>query len=423
MSANLMWSRVVGYDAHGPVYQDANGRLLYPPGVGLMNRPQAAPQVEEQPAEGTEGAIPVVPFIRASDENLQPGNVDAIRQLTTAQQDLGVFDITAYGYIRFLHVLVQATGGTGAGAVGHEDAPWSVLQSIALTEPNGATIVQFSSGYNMMLAHKYGGYFPPYSADPRRSRNYSAITGTGGNFAFHLIVPVFINVRDGVGALANQDSAGQFKLRVILNSSTGIYTTPPATLLPSVRVRAWLAAYDQPPPSSGGLTNEMEPPGLGTTSFWSEQTGVPVATGDNTIPLKRKGNYLRQVIFVLRSSGTRAAAETLWPAETRFLRDAFPARYYNNEIWLETMFQRTGFGGIVGAEALTNELPGGLDNGVRFHDYMHEFDGGLGRENRDLWQPSRGSTSLEIAGTFGALTTGTLTILTNDIAIGENVFL
>ena len=178
-----------------------------------------------------------------------------------------------------------------------------------------------------------------------------------------------------------------------------------------------------PPPSSGGLTNEMEPPGLGTTSFWSEQTGVPVATGDNTIPLKRKGNYLRQVIFVLRSSGTRAAAETLWPAETRFLRDAFPARYYNNEIWLETMFQRTGFGGIVGAEALTNELPGGLDNGVRFHDYMHEFDGGLGRENRDLWQPSRGSTSLEIAGTFGALTTGTLTILTNDIAIGENVFL
>lgn len=388
--------------------------------VGLAPAPQ--PQVDEAPAEGGEGAIPVVPFVRASDEDLQPGNVDVSRLMTTAQQDLGMFDITAYGYIRYLHILVQATAGAGAGAVAAEDGPWTVLQNIALTEPNGATIVQFNTGYEMLLVQKYGGYFPPYAADPRRSPNYSAVAGTGGNFSFHVIVPVYLNVRDGVGALPNQDSAGQFKLRFILGSSANVFSTPPATTLPTVRIRAWLAAYAQPAPTSGSLTNEMQPPGLGTTSFWSVQSGIPVSAGDNTIDLKRKGNYLRQVIFILRRASTsRANGELDWPAETRFLRDAFPSRYYNNEVWREIMFERTGYGGVIGAEALTNELPGGLDNGVRFHDYAHEFDGGLGRENRDLWQPTRGSTSLQLAGSF--LTAGALTVLYNDIAIGENVFL
>jgi len=391
--------------------------------VGLA--PAPAPQVDEAPAQGTEGAVSVVPFVRASDENIQPGNVDVSRLLViTGTQDAGQLDITAYGYIRYLHVLVQATGGAGAAAVANEDAPFSSLQQIALTEPNGATIIQFNSGIELAYAQKYGGLFPPYAADPRRSPNFSAVAITG-NFAFHVIVPVYLNVRDGVGALANQDSAGQFKFRFLFASGAtggGLYNTAPTTQ-PTMRVRAWLAAYDQPSPSSGGMVNEMQPPGLGTTSFWTVQAGVSVLSGDNTIDLKRKGNYLRQVIFILRDTGngTRATGETRWPAETRFLRDAFPARYYNNEVWREILFERTGFGGVIGAEALTNELPGGLDNGVRFHDYAHEFDGGLGRENRDLWQPSRGSTSLQLAGSFGAACS--LTILYNDVAIGENVFL
>lgn len=388
----------------------------------LIGATSAAPSVDEKPAENAEGAVPVVPFVRASDENLQPGNVDVSRILLAGAQDLGVFDVTAYGYIRWLHILVEAASGAGAGAVGTEDAPFNVLQNIALTEPNGAYIAQFTSGYEAYLAHKYGGYFPPYSADPRRSPLNSAISGTGGNFTFHLIIPVQVSGRDGVGAAPNQDAAGPFKLRLTLAPSATVFATPPATTLPTVRVRAWLAAWDQPEPASGGLVNETQPPGLGTTSFWSVQSGITVNAGENVIDLKRKGNYIRQIIFVLRRAGTsRANGQTDWPAETRFLRDAFPARYYNDSIWRQTMFDRTGLGGIIGAEALTNELPGGLDNGVRFHDYMHEFDGGLGRENRDLWQPSRGSTSLQIAGNF--VNAGVLTVIYNDVAIAENVFL
>jgi len=375
-----------------------------------------APATEQNRApDKTAAPVALVPFVRASDENLQPGGVDVSRLLLAGAQDLGIFDIPAYGHIRWLYLLVEATAGAGAGAVGTEDAPWNVLQNIALTEPNGAYIVQFNSGYELYLANKFGGYNPASSNDPKRNPAFSAIAGTGGNFSFLVRVPVEVSGRDAVGALPNQDSAGQFKFRVTLAPSATVFATPPATTLPTIRVRAWLASWDQPEPQSGGMPNQVSPPASGTTSFWSVQSGVTVNAGENTLELKRKGNYLRQIILVLRRAGTsRANGQTDWPAETRILRDAFPIRYLNDLVWRTQMFDRTGLTG-------TLDAAGALEAGVRFHDYAHEFDGELGRENRDLWQPTRGSTRLEIAGNF--VTAGTLTVITNDVAIAENVFL
>lgn len=356
-----------------------------------------------------------VPFIRATDENLQPANLDfTSAALTATAQDIGIKDLPAYGYATHLYILVQATGGAAGlnNAVAKEDAPFTILRDIALTEPNGAYIAQFTDGFQMYLAQKYGGYLPAISCDPRSNPLYSAIANSG-NFTFMLRLPIAVSYRDGVGALANQDSAGQFKLRLKVGATTDIYSTSPDTK-PTVRVRAWLAGYDQPEPTSGGVTNQTEPPAHGTTSFWSVQAGIAVASGQNTIELKRKGNYLRQIIFVLRRAGSRANGESDWPTETRFLRDAFPARYYADEVWRTIMFERTGLSN-------TNDTKGGMDNGVRFHDYMHEFNGTLGYENRDLWQPTRGSTRLEIAGSFG--NTDTLDVLYNDVAIAQNVFM
>lgn len=352
-----------------------------------------------------------VPFIRASDENIQPGSLDSSESLGT---DLGVTDVPAYGYIRWLDILVEATGGAAGlnSAVASEDAPFNVLQNIALTEPNGAPIVQLQSGYSLFLANKLGGYNGVRCNDPRANPIFLDVD-TDGDFTFHLRVPVEISARDAVGSLANQDSAGQFKIRATLADAATLYTTSPDTL-PTVRVRAWLSAWDQPEPTSGGLTNTIDPPASGTTSYWTVQSGITVANGENTIELKRKGNYLRQLIFVLRTSGSRATADTDWPTETRFMRDAYPARYYNDSIWRTIMWHRTGFDAAADAA-------NGPENGVRFHDYMHEFNGVLGFENRDLWQPTRGSTRLEIVGNFQA--GSTLDIITNDVAIADDVFL
>lgn len=375
-------------------------------------------QTQERNDAPRSGEAPqlVIPFVRASDENLQPGNLDRTSAVLSANaQDFGIIDLPAYGYISHLYIKVTATGGAAGlnNAVAKEDAPFSILRDIALTEPNGAYIVQFNDGWQAYLAHKYGGYLPPYAADPRAYPNFSSVA-TSGNFEFTLRIPVAVSVRDAVGALANQDSAGQFKLRLKVGATTDIYSTAPDTK-PTVQVQAWLASWDQPEAVSAGVANQTEPPAHGTTSFWSVQSGISVVAGQNTIELKRKGNYLRQIIFVLRRAGTsRANAQTDWPTETRFLRDAFPARYYDDEIWRCQMFERTGYDQTV-------ETKFGLDNGVRFHDYMHEFDGGLGRENRDGWQPTRGSTRLELAGSFA--NAGTLDIIYNDVAIAQNVFL
>lgn len=376
-------------------------------GNGNGDERNDAPQADKAPAM-------VVPFVRASDEHIEPGNVDETNTMTASSTDLGTKDLPAYGYISHLYLKVEATGGAAglATVAADEDAPFNVLQNIALTEPNGAYIVQFNSGYQAFLANKYGGYVNPIAADPRNAPFFSDVD-SDGNFQFILRIPVALSSRDGVGALANQDSAGQFKFRATIADSGTVYGTAPDTL-PSVRVRAWLAAYDQPEPVSAGVGNQVEPPAAGTTSFWSVQSGISVANGQNTIELKRKGNYLRQIIFVLRTSGSRSTAETDWPDELRFLRDAFPARYYDNDIWLYQMYERTGYDGAA-------DSANGPENGIRFHDYMHEFDGLLGRENRDLWQPTRGSTRLEISGSFQAA--ATLDVITNDVAIAQNVFL
>jgi hypothetical protein len=134
---------------------------------------------QETGGKGNKATRPVatVPFIRASAEHLEPAGIDVARIITGNVQQLGVFDIPAYGYVRSIVLLVEATTGTGTGAVAAEDGPWSVLQDIALTEPNGAVIAQFNNGFELFLANKWGGYRP--NNDPRSSPVFSAVAGTG----------------------------------------------------------------------------------------------------------------------------------------------------------------------------------------------------------------------------------------------------
>src|SRR3954453_15508069 len=88
--------------------------------------------------------LPTVPFIRASSPHREPAGVDISRVLTTSDQDLGVFDVPAYGYVRSIVLLGAGSGGTGGSPAVTltEDAPFAALKSISLTEPNGAILSQ-----------------------------------------------------------------------------------------------------------------------------------------------------------------------------------------------------------------------------------------------------------------------------------------
>lgn len=374
---------------------------------------------QRQDANG-QRVMPVVPFIRASAEHREPAGIDVSRAMTAADQDLGVFDVPAYGYARSLVLLVQATGGAGAGVTGAEDAPFNAIKNIALTEPNGAVIVQFNSGHDMYLAAKWGGYRAAIGADFRASPTFSAIGASGGNFTFMIRLPIELSLRDALGSLPNQNAAATFKLRITLAASTTVYTVVPATTLPTVRVRAFLEAWDQPETASGGQTNQATPPAMNTTQFWSPQI-FNVNAGNQTIRLTRVGNYLRELIMVFRRAGTsRASGNSDWPDPTTLYLDTRPLDIVELNNWRHQMYERTGFGGAVGATVPANDAAQGLDNGVYVYDFAHEFDGTIGHENRDLWLPTLGSTRLELQGSFA--NAGTLTVLTNDVAIAGTVF-
>lgn len=375
----------------------------------------AAPAAPVRGRAGDRQVVATVPFIRASAEHVEPAGIDVSRVMTASAQDLGVQDVPAYGFLRSLLVVVTATGGVGA-ATAHEDAPFNVLQNIALTEPNGAQISAFNSGFDLYLAHKWGGYRFVTGADPKASPVYSAVDAAG-NFSFLLRLPVEINLRDALGSLPNQNAAATFKLRMTLAASTTVYTTPPATTLPTVRVRVFQEAWEQPNPADGNAANQTAPPAVNTTQFWSTQV-YPVNAGQNTIRLTRVGNYLRNLILVLRRGGTsRTTGHNDFPDPATIMLDARPTEILERNVLLHQMHERSGFGG--GGIAL--DAARGLNAGVFVRDFTHEFDGSLGQENRDLWQPTLGSTRYEIQGSFP--NAGTLTVLTNDVAIAGSVFM
>jgi hypothetical protein len=374
-------------------------------------------------ADKAQVALPVIPFIRASAEHREPAGIDVSRLLTTSDQDLGVFDLPAYGYVRRIVILVQASGGTGGSpaVTVNEDAPWTTLKNIALTEPNGAILSQWTSGYGTHLANKWGGYKDPAGADFKASPTFNAIAATFASYSYMTAIPVEINLRDGLGSLPNQNAAATFKLKLTLAKVADIVGGTLPTTLPTVRVRAYAECWDQPETSTGGATNQLTPPAVNTTQFWTEQT-YNVLSGQNTIRLTRVGNYVRNLFFVLRRASTsRANGESDWADPTTLYLDTRPLDIIENNNWKHQMYERTGFGATLGATTPAADSPQGLDNGVRIYDFTHEFDGLMGRENRDLWLPTLGSTRLEIQGSFA--NAGSLTVYTNDVAIAGNVFI
>src|ERR1700750_315000 len=373
----------------------------------------------------TQAVAAVVPFIPARAQHPHPAGIDVSRILTTSDQDLGVFDVPAYGYARSLVILVTASGGTGGSpaVTAVEDAPWSALKNIALTEPNGATLSQFDTGYGLMLANKFGGYRDTAGADPRSNPQFTAIASTFAGFSFMLRIPIELNLRDGLGSLPNQNAAATFKLRLTLSAVAGIVSGTLPTTLPTARIRVYLEAWDQPEVQTAGATNQLTPPAMNTTQFWSYQS-YTVNAGMNTIRLTRVGNYLRNLALVLRRAGTSRAngeADLVAADPVTLYLDTRPLDIIEPNNYRMQMWERSGYGGAVGTTIPANDAPYGLENGVRCYDFMHEFDGIYGRENRDLWLPTLGSTRLEIQTTFA--NAGTIMVYTNDVAIAGPVFM
>lgn len=382
--------------------------------VATLNREGASQR-------NTREAAPVIanPFTRASFLHTEPTGYDTSRVLTGADVDLGTQQIPAYGYIRSILILVQATGAAaGAAVVAFQpDAPFNAIKSITFQEPNGFTIHQFNSGHDLYLADKWGGYRGV--SDPRALPAFS--TDAAGNFSFLLRIPIELSVRDGVGSLPNLNSGALYQLRATLAGSGAIYSTAPATTLPTVRVRTFLEAWAQPDEEMNGRPNEAQPPGSNTTQMWTP-TVFEITAGQNTKRLTRVGNLYREMILVYRdAAGSRTVGETNWPDSVELQYDTQTIETIQDDVWRSRMAERSGYGVTRGTVTPGNEAAGGLDNGVRVLDFAHDFDGMIGNEMRDLYLETRSSTRLELRGDFGVA--GTLTVLTNDIVTAGDIFM
>jgi len=358
----------------------------------------AATATLERPAKGrspgSAPARPRVPFVRAAHRHNEGSFFDVTVTPAAATQAIGPFDVPSYGFARYVVIDVLGAGGALGGGAVTADYPWNIIQSVELTDPNGAYINFPVDGYSLMLENLYGGYV--WSTDPAAAPGY---VNTIVAPSFSLRIPIEITPWDGFGSLANQNAASAYKVRLTVNTLAALVAGGAPTA-PAIRFRGYLEAWSAP--AQFDLLNqpqETQPPALGTTQFWSRFQPVTVL-GQNTIRLTRVGNLLRNVIIVARAVGGARAAN-VFPDPITLQWDS--AALYNQE--LQAYRARRSF-------EVSNVAP---PVGVFVYSFTDDQDGHIGFENRHLWLPTVQATRLEFTGVTGAA--GSWDVLTNDVAV------
>lgn len=363
------------------------------------------------------GSGSVVEFTAAAHEYVEPA-FDVSGTPGAAQQTLGngPIELPANGFLRHVYLLVTTSGGSAGQATPafNGDGPWNVLQTVEFLDVNGAPIVQLS-GYQLFLANIFGGY--AFRNDPRVAPDYS---NDPTDFAFALRIPIEILHNNGLGAIANMNSAASYKVRLTLADSTVIWATEPDTL-PVIRVQGFVEAWTLPAAYDlAGRPQAQVPPRHGTTQFHTAQTYVVPGSGEFRIRHTRVGAMFRNLILVLRDDqGDRAA-----------LPDPFRVQWDQREILNEAAYLRRDYGSTrtylrqdtltaaaAGLESDSDETLGGYPEGVYVYSYAHDVLNKSGDGTPELFLPTLQQTRFEFIGTFGAA--GTLEVITNDVAAVE----
>jgi len=356
----------------------------------------------DRPSEAAPATAPIAAnvFVRAARETRLPF-ADDTTQIGSSSVQKGPFDVTPIGFLRHLVIDVE-TDGTGAGgsAVADEDAPWNVLQDVKLNDTTGAPLLGPLSGYHLYLINKWGAYVHGVY-DPALYPSYSAMDANG-EFKFKLRVPVEITSRDGLGSMPNLNSASTWKFSYNVASEGLVYSTPPVTTTPAVRVKVSIEAWSQPGPTDAfGTPNMTNPPLVGTTQYWTSQP-INVSAGEQRLQFQKIGNHVRNMILVYRDDAAGADRNSAeFPDELRLEFDNIVMDTWSKRLWADQMYER--FGQVA-------------DTGVYVLDYTHDADGTPGNENRHGWVKTTNGSKFQLIGNFTG-TGGVLTVLTNDIAV------
>ena len=263
-----------------------------------MATPSAAATQAVNPKPQTTGQPAGGPFIRYSEEGYLPQyDVTGLKFGGSVSQPL----VSAPGYARKFNVKVEASGGVNGTVTvaAAADAPWNAVQQVLLFDASGTQLIQ-GGGYSIFhLVNKYGGQNGLWAYnDPASLPNYVApsvgSSGTG-DFTFFSTLP--LENAKGYGTLTMANASQLPKIQMTLAPSSTVYSTAPGTL-PTIEVKVGLEYYWLP------LNAAIEPPGLGSTQQWNEQTGNPtIGSASNVyVTFPQLGGFISTIILVLRDS-------------------------------------------------------------------------------------------------------------------------
>lgn len=384
--------------------------------AGVSTQTQPAPSGGGNPA-GSGGApaqappAAVVPFVRGTGKGKYKFFSKSGLTLITGTQDLGPIDVKAYDYMRSILVTVTATAaGTATAGTYAPDAPFNILTNIAVKQPNGQTMYQTSNGLHAAYIQKYGwNRGIGWENDPRMDPNYFLSTSTTAptaTFAFR--IPFELDLRDALGALPNKDAAAPFTLEMTLNTLTNVF--PVVTTSPTFTVEAWLEAYDQPPANLNGQPVQTTPPNMNTLQRWTEQN-ITMSTGQFDARVRKLGNYVRELIPVMRNSsnvriGGLGSAATNWADPVQIVLDEDVKDNRSMADWFRQTWELYGYGSnlpVIAAAAPSEILfdtPMGFDTGVMPINYA--TDSRSEDENVNFYLPTIESEDYLLRGSWGS---------------------
>jgi hypothetical protein len=345
-------------------------------------------------------------FDQASHRGVETSNTfTGIQQGTSAVTiGNGPIGLKPQGYLRGVVLdLATTTAATGTPTA-NADYPFCLLNLLRLHDTNGATM-QEVNGFGNYLINLFGGY--KGRSDLSLWPDYSA-SATSPSVQWYLPVELDPN---GFGALANQSSADEYKLDLVLDTLGNCYSTAPtagAVFTLTVFTEFWTLPGAQ---DMLGRPQQQEPPFHGVAQYVYQSTGNSVNNGQDLLKIGFTGNMYRQLIIVGRSSGTGYA--TGGPRNATTLPNPYTLRYDTRDLMIGTLRERRFH-----MDEMLDDSSGQSSflTGVMAFLWDYGRSRKVGGSGFMSWLPTLPATRFELTGTFGG---GTVDYFANTVSVAE----
>jgi hypothetical protein len=375
---------------------------------------------------GKKAPVMLKPFkVGAQEIDEEPYDV-TVTLAAGSQQLTPQYNIPATAFLNDIYLLVEnvvtsstatATGTAGLGVL-VENGPYTVIDTITLSDTSSSEILGPIDGYDLYIISKWGGYC--FNDDPEANTdlftattNATASSSAAGSFSFFLRIPLELVPRDALGSLPNKSQSTPFKVKITVAGLAAIYNTS-TTVGGACRFRMMPASYWEPLAHDGsGNPIAAEPPGVNTTQYWNvtpyDVTAGPLSTIlDNSV-----GFPVRNLGFLLSATtGGRATGEANFPDPFKLQLQANIICDRLKKYWKKRITEDYGY-------TAAGDSAGQKDNGLYWLPFCRDFAHKPGWETRRSYLRTTDGMRLQMKGTIGGSGAHRMKVFTNYVGIGQ----